>query len=104
MSDNELKQGAEIRTRTQRLTARPPLFRVVLLNDHYTTMDFVVYVLERVFHKTAPEAVRIMLSVHKRGTGLAGVYTREIAETKIEQVHQLAREKEFPLKCIMERE
>lgn len=104
MSGNELKQGVDIKTGTRRKTAKPSLFRVVLLNDDYTTMDFVVYVLERVFHKMAPEAVRIMLSVHKSGAGLAGVYTREIAETKIEQVHTLAREKEFPLKCIMERE
>lgn len=81
---------------------RPPLYSVFLLNDDYTTMDFVVYVLETVFHKTVLEATAIMLHVHKNGKGLAGIYTREIAETKIETVHTLAREHQFPLKCSME--
>jgi len=104
MSEHELIHEGDVRTKTHLRTEKPPLFKVVLLNDDYTTMDFVVYVLEQVFHKTPPEAVQIMLSVHKRGAGIAGVYTREIAETKISRVHTLAREKEFPLKCTMERE
>lgn len=83
---------------------RPPLYSVFLLNDNYTTMDFVIHVLETVFHKPVIEATRIMLHVHKNGKGLAGTYTREIAETKIDTVHTIAREHEFPLKCSMEKE
>lgn len=78
------------------------MFRVVLLNDDYTTMEFVVLVLETVFNKTSEEAMTIMLSVHQSGAGTAGIFTKEIAETKIEVVHQLARQNEFPLKCVME--
>ena len=83
-------------------TAEPPLYRVLLHNDNYTTMDFVVQVLEAVFNKNAAEATQIMLSVHKSGTGLCGVYPAEVAETKVALVHHLAREHSFPLKCSME--
>jgi len=83
---------------------KPPLYSVFLLNDDYTTMDFVIHILETVFHLQAIEATRIMLHVHKNGKGLAGTYTREIAETKIETVHKIARDHEFPLKCSMEKE
>lgn len=83
---------------------KPPLYAVFLLNDDYTTMDFVIHVLETVFHKPVIEAARIMLHVHKKGKGLAGIYTREIAETKVETVQNIAREHEFPLKCSMEKE
>lgn len=82
----------------------PSLYKVFLLNDDYTTMDFVVHILEKVFHKPHVEATQIMLHVHKNGKGLAGVYTREIAETKIATVDELSRESGFPLKCDMERE
>ncbi len=85
-------------------TKKPPLYKVFLLNDDYTTMDFVVYVLETIFHKSPVEASQIMMHVHKKGVGLAGIYTREIAETKISAVHGLAQENEFPLKCTMEKE
>jgi ATP-dependent Clp protease adaptor protein ClpS len=85
-------------------TRKPHLYKVFLLNDDYTTMDFVVHILETVFHKSPLEAARIMLHVHKKGMGLAGVYTREVAETKISAVHDYAREKEFPLRCLMEKE
>ena len=81
----------------------PPLYSVYLLNDDYTTMDFVIHVLETIFHRPVIEATKIMLHVHKNGKGLAGIYTREIAETKIETVHKIAREHEFPLKCSMEK-
>ena len=81
----------------------PPLYRVFLLNDDYTTMDFVIEILEGVFHKPAVEAAQIMLHVHKNGKGLAGVYTREIAETKIHRTHELSSKSGFPLKCIMEK-
>jgi ATP-dependent Clp protease adaptor protein ClpS len=82
----------------------PPLYRVLLLNDDYTTMEFVVEVLKHVFHKSEPEANRIMLNVHLNGVGLCGVFPLEVAETKVEMVEGLAREKGFPLKCTMERD
>ena len=81
----------------------PPLYRVLLHNDDYTTMEFVVMILETVFHKNSTEATRIMLNVHQQGIGIAGVYTREIADTKINVVHDLARRNEYPLRCSMER-
>jgi len=83
---------------------KPPLYSVFLLNDDYTTMDFVIHILETVFQKPVIDATRIMLHVHKNGKGHAGTYTREIAETKIDSVHKIAREHEFPLKCSMEKE
>lgn len=82
---------------------RPDLWRVYLLNDDYTTMDFVVYVLMTIFDKPKVEATAIMLHVHKHGKGLAGIYPKEIAETKAYQVESLARAKGFPLKCSIER-
>ncbi|MBF0181913.1 MAG: ATP-dependent Clp protease adapter ClpS [Magnetococcales bacterium] len=87
------------RTRLQ----EPHLFKVVLLNDDFTPMDFVVDVLMRFFRKTLDEATQIMLNVHHRGVGVCGVYTREIAETKVLQVNQHARQNQHPLQCRMER-
>ena len=81
----------------------PDMYKVILLNDHYTPMDFVVGILRTVFHKNAIEATKIMLEVHKKGKGLAGVYIHDIAATKVQQVDQLARYEEYPLKCTMER-
>ena len=78
------------------------MFKVLLLNDHYTTMEFVVLVLEQVFHTTAEEAVQIMLAVHEAGRGVAGQYPKEVAETKIAIVRHLARKDGFPLQCVME--
>lgn len=83
-------------------TKEPSLYRVMLLNDDYTSMEFVVHVLEVVFNKDTSEAQRIMLQVHQAGRGTAGVYTREIAETKVAITHHLARQHEYPLKCGME--
>ena len=80
----------------------PPLFQVIMHNDHYTTMDFVVSVLESVFRKSPSEATQIMLAIHRHGVGRCGVYTREVAEMKIEHVHRLAREHEFPLRCSLQ--
>lgn len=82
----------------------PQLYRVLLLNDDYTTMDFVIHVLEAVFHRTPAEATRIMLHVHKKGAGVCGVYPLDIAEMKVAAVHELALKHEFPLKCVMEKE
>jgi ATP-dependent Clp protease adaptor protein ClpS len=83
---------------------KPPLYKVLLHNDDYTTMDFVVSVLESVFNREAAEAVQIMLSVHLRGVGVAGTYTLEIAEMKVAKVRELAEANEFPLLCTVEKE
>ncbi|MDR2576244.1 MAG: ATP-dependent Clp protease adapter ClpS [Treponema sp.] len=80
----------------------PEHYRVILLNDDYTTMDFVVMVLVVIFHKALEDATRIMLDVHNKGKGIVGRYTWDIAVTKVELVHAMARENEFPLKCIVE--
>ena len=80
----------------------PKMYRVILHNDHYTTMEFVVAVLMKIFHKSAAEATKIMLDVHKKGQGLCGIYTCDIAMTKVAQVAKLAKEHEYPLKCSCE--
>jgi ATP-dependent Clp protease adaptor protein ClpS len=80
----------------------PRMFRVLLHNDDYTSMDFVVEILTRIFHKTSEEAVQIMLQVHEKGKGVCGVYTYEIAQTKAEQVSRLAKQNEFPLLVTLE--
>jgi ATP-dependent Clp protease adaptor protein ClpS len=90
------------RTRTQKKVKQPPLYRVLLHNDDYTTMEFVVHVLQSIFHHDEAEATQIMLHVHRKGIGVAGVYTKEVAETKVEQVHDLARSHEYPLRCSLE--
>jgi ATP-dependent Clp protease adaptor protein ClpS len=81
----------------------PPLYKVLLHNDDYTSMEFVVLLLEKVFNKTTAEATRIMLNVHQQGIGVAGVYHKEIAETKMAIVHDLAQKNEYPLRCSMEK-
>lgn len=82
----------------------PPMYRVLLLNDDYTPMDFVVEILREIFHKDRSEAERIMLNVHRKGAGLCGIYTYEIAETKVTRVRAKAKEAGFPLRCTMEPE
>lgn len=82
----------------------PPMYRVLLHNDDYTTMDFVVMILSRVFHKTQEQAEQIMLDVHKKGKGVCGVYTFEIAQTKVAQVKTLAKQHQFPLLATYEEE
>lgn len=94
----------QVDTRDEIRLEEPPLYRVLLLNDDYTTMDFVVEVLKSVFHKSEAEATRIMLNVHQQGAGLCGLYPLEIAESKVDAVEALARENGFPLKCTMERD
>lgn len=81
---------------------RPPLYRVLLLNDDYTTMEFVIDVLTSVFHHSEEKAAQIMMHVHQKGSGICGVFTREIAETKVEQVVQYAQQNKHPLQCTME--
>lgn len=83
---------------------KPPMFKVLLLNDDYTTMDFVIMILEDLFYKTSEEAERIMLQIHHEGHGVCGVFTREIAETKVQQVVEASKENGHPLQCIMDKE
>jgi ATP-dependent Clp protease adaptor protein ClpS len=103
-ADDKSLAGTVTEEETGQKTEKPPLYKVFLLNDDYTSMEFVVEILKNVFHKRLPEATRIMLHVHNRGKGLCGVYTREIAETKVETVRSLARDEGFPLQCAMEKE
>jgi ATP-dependent Clp protease adaptor protein ClpS len=91
-------------TKVKPKTKRPNLYRVLILNDDYTPMEFVVHVLERFFQKSREEATRIMLHVHRRGVGVCGVYTYEVAETKVTQVMDLARQNQHPLQCTIEKE
>ena len=100
--DDESGIATQTKTRTREKIAKPPMYRVVLHNDDYTTREFVVDVLRAVFHRSEPDAVAIMLHVHQSGTGVAGVYTYEIAETKVRQVESLARAREFPLMLTIE--
>ena len=102
MSVPDRKTDGGVLTDEKQKVLEPPLYKVLLHNDDYTTMDFVITILETVFHKDPGEAARIMLNVHQQGIGIAGIYTREIADTKIHIVHDLARRNEFPLKCSME--
>jgi len=103
---SEYKSDSEelVTSETEDDVKEPPMYKVLLHNDDYTTMEFVVDVLMHVFNKHVAEATRIMLNVHKKGIGLCGYYPYEVAETKVETVHLLARERGFPLKCTMEEE
>jgi len=96
--------GTGIVTKTRAKTKKPSLYKVLILNDDYTPMEFVVHVLERFFAKPREEAVQIMLHVHRHGVGICGVYTFEVAETKVAQVIELARRHQHPLQCTMEKE
>jgi ATP-dependent Clp protease adaptor protein ClpS len=100
----ERQTGGEVLERTREQLKRPELFKVLLLNDDYTTMDFVVEILESVFNKGPAEAYRIMMMVHTQGKGLCGVYPFEVAETKVATVVDRARESGFPLRAAMEPE
>ena len=98
----ELEEFTEIEKKQE--LKEPSMYKVLLLNDDYTSTDFVVDILTTVFHKSVDEAVQIMMNVHKNGSGLCGVYTYEIAETKVETVHSLAEENGYPLRSTMEKE
>ncbi|MEK7801102.1 MAG: ATP-dependent Clp protease adapter ClpS [Pseudomonadota bacterium] len=100
--DDGRQTGLMLKTRPQ--TRKPAMYKVLLLNDDYTPMEFVIHVLERFFSKTKDEATEVMLHVHMRGVGLCGVYTYEVAETKVSQVMDYARVNEQPLQCTMEKE
>ena len=107
--DDRTRRGDEsgpvtgVVTRVKPQTKRPNLYRVLLLNDDYTPMEFVVHVVERFFSKSREEATRIMLHVHQHGVGECGVFTYEVAETKVTQVMDFARKHQHPLQCVMEK-
>ena len=114
MSDENWEDGGEdgaagggqtgVGTQTKTRTKKPSLYRVLLLNDDYTPMEFVIYVLERFFNKSRDEATTIMLHVHQHGVGVCGVFTYEVAETKVAQVLDSARRNQHPLQCTMEKD
>jgi len=98
----EIEEG--ILSSTKDETKEPSMYKVLLHNDDYTAMDFVVEILMTVFNKAMEESILIMMNVHRQGIGICGLYTFEVAETKMNSVHALAREKGFPLRCSMEKE
>jgi ATP-dependent Clp protease adaptor protein ClpS len=102
MSKGANQTGDAVKERVQVREQEPTLYKVVLLNDDYTTMEFVVNVLETVFQKSPAEAYRIMMEVHVNGAGIAGVYPWEVAETKVETLTSMARQSEFPLRAAIE--
>ena len=109
MSERDGREGrgrteVGVVTKTRPKTQKPPMYKVLLLNDDYTPMEFVVHVLERFFNKPREEATRIMLHVHQKGVGICGVFTYEIAEAKVTQVTDFARQHQHPLQCTMERD
>ncbi|MBZ4021436.1 ATP-dependent Clp protease adapter ClpS [Rhodobacter sp. TJ_12] len=102
--DREGDGDAGLATKTRARTKRPPMYKVMLLNDDYTPMEFVVHILERFFGMTHAQAFEIMLTVHKKGLAVVGVYSFEVAETKVGQVMDFARRHQHPLQCTMEKE
>lgn len=98
--DQKIEEAVE--TAQKQDLKEPPLFRVLLHNDNYTTMEFVIYVLVEIFRRSELDAIRIMLQVHEQGVGIAGVFSYEIAETRVARVMALARECEYPLLCTIE--
>lgn len=104
MPNLDPKHDTDVLTESKQKLQKPPLYKVLLHNDNYTTMEFVVFVLMDVFHHSENEAIRIMLQVHNQGMGVAGVYTFEIAETKAAKVITMAQENEYPLLCTLEEE
>jgi ATP-dependent Clp protease adaptor protein ClpS len=109
MSDNDKRGNGEgpntgVVVKARPKTRKPAMYKVLMLNDDYTPMEFVVHVLERFFQKNRDEATRIMLHVHRRGVGVCGAFTYEVAETKVTQVMDLARQNQHPLQCTIEKE
>ncbi|HEX3808552.1 MAG TPA: ATP-dependent Clp protease adapter ClpS [Rhizomicrobium sp.] len=111
MSDNDDDRnttgngsGTGVVTKTRAKTKKPSLYKVLILNDDYTPMEFVVHILERFFNKNREAAVEIMLHVHRNGVGICGVFTYEVAETKVAQVIEFSRRHQHPLQCTMEKE
>ena len=104
MSENYKLTSTNTLTKTKEKIEKPKLFKVILLNDDYTPMEYVVKLLKMVFSRNEEDAVNIMLMVHKKGSGVCGIYTKEIAETKVFTVQKMAKNDQHPLKCIMEPE
>jgi len=109
MSENDKRKGGDgpgvgVVAKPRPKTRKPTMYKVLMLNDDYTPMEFVVHVLERFFQKSRDQATQIMLHVHRRGVGVCGVYTYEVAETKVTQVMELARQNQHPLQCTIEKE
>ncbi len=107
MSEDPIGGGGSntsVATKTRPKTKKPSMYKVLILNDDYTPMEFVVMMLESVFHKSKEDATRVMLHVHQRGVGICGVYSYDVAETKVAQVLELARRNEHPLQATMERD
>jgi ATP-dependent Clp protease adaptor protein ClpS len=102
MPEHDYELDELVLTEDETKLEKPKLYNVLLHNDHFTTMEFVVYVLSEIFQRTESDAVRIMLQVHVQGVGVAGIYTYEVAEMKVAKVTSLARANEFPLLCTME--
>lgn len=101
LPDNDTQHGVAVKTRPK--TKKPSQYKVLLLNDDFTPMDFVVHILEKFFGKSRTEAYEIMMHVHKRGVGLCGIYTYEVAESKVMQTMDYAKQHEHPLQCTMEK-
>ena len=107
MNQNSNKdQVNDVNTITKELTKikKPKLFKVILLNDDYTPMEYVVSLLKKIFNKNQEEAINVMLTVHQKGSGICGIYTLEIAETKLKSVMKMAKSDQHPLRCILEKE
>ena len=102
MPETDYEQDGAVVTESETRLKQPPLYKVLIHNDDYTTMEFVVFVLQTVFQHEEARAAQIMLQVHMQGVGIAGVYTYEVAETKVAEVEKLARAREFPLLCTVE--
>ena len=103
-TDNQSNTNTNLLTKEKVILQKPNLYKVILLNDDYTPMEYVVALLKSVFKKTQDQAVNIMLTVHKKGSGVCGVYTLEIAETKLKNVMDMAKSDQHPLQCILEKE
>ncbi len=104
MTNRDPEFDDAVETESRQKLKKPPLYKVLLHNDNYTTMEFVIWVLQSIFHHNEAEAFRIMLQVHVQGIGIAGIYTFEVAEMKVSQVTSAAREYEYPLLCTMDEE
>lgn len=104
MGETDKKRQGEVLEETRKKSQTPKLYKVLLHNDDYTTMEFVVMILESIFNKSPAEAFRVMMNVHTGGIGIAGVYTHEVAETKVAMTHDAAKEAGHPLRCSIEPE
>ena len=104
MNKEDKNNYTNVLTKEKTKVKKPKLYKVILLNDDYTPMEYVVRLIKIIFRKTEDEAINIMLMVHKKGSGICGIFTKEIAETKVDKVMNMAKNDQHPLKCIMEQE